>query len=62
MRLAAGSQVDAKLDVTLPGSCGMNGAPPDWRLCEIINLCRAIERSGEFDVLHSHGYLWGLPF
>jgi glycosyltransferase involved in cell wall biosynthesis len=26
-----------------------------------MNLCRAVERSGEFDVIHAHAYLWGLP-
>src|SRR5262249_26881145 len=26
-----------------------------------VNLCRAVEQSGRFDVLHSHAYLWGLP-
>ena len=30
-------------------------------MCEWINLCRAAEMSGEFDVVHSHAYLFGLP-
>jgi glycosyltransferase involved in cell wall biosynthesis len=59
---AAGSKVDAKLVETLPGPCGQNGAPIDWRMCEMINHCRAVEMSGEFDLMHSHGYLWGVPY
>jgi glycosyltransferase involved in cell wall biosynthesis len=45
----------------LPGTYGSEGVPDDWQLCEWINLCRAIEQSDRFDVLHSHAYLWGLP-
>lgn len=33
----------------------------DWRQCEWMNLCAAVERARDFDVLHSHAYLWGLP-
>ena len=58
---AAGSEVSGKLVETLPGTYAEDGAPDDWQLCEMINLCRALERSGEFDVLHSHAYLRGLP-
>jgi glycosyltransferase involved in cell wall biosynthesis len=58
---AAGSRVDGELMVTLPGTYAANGSPDDWQLCEWINLCRAVEQSGRFDVLHSHVYLWGLP-
>jgi glycosyltransferase involved in cell wall biosynthesis len=58
---AAGSEVCGKLIATLPGPYGTNGAPDDWQLCEWINLCRAVEQSDRFDVLHSHAYLWGLP-
>jgi glycosyltransferase involved in cell wall biosynthesis len=57
----AGSEVCGKLVETLPGTYGANGAPDDWQLCEWINLCRAVEQSARFDVLHSHAYLWGLP-
>ncbi len=57
----AGSEVEAELVETLPGGYGAAGAPDDWRLCEWINLCRAVEQSARFDVVHSHGYLWGLP-
>jgi glycosyltransferase involved in cell wall biosynthesis len=37
--------------------------PPvgDWMACEWMNLCAAVERAREFDVLHSHAYLYGLP-
>lgn len=51
----------ARLVATQPGNYGANGGLDDWYLCEWLNLCRAVERSGEFDVLHSHAYLWGLP-
>jgi glycosyltransferase involved in cell wall biosynthesis len=55
------SQTDGELVAALPGTYGDEGVPIDWQLCEWINLCRAIEQSGRFDVLHSHAYLWGLP-
>lgn len=58
----AGSDVNGRLVATLPGPLGQNGSPLDWRFCEVLNLTRALERSGEFDVLHSHAYLWGVPF
>jgi glycosyltransferase involved in cell wall biosynthesis len=58
---AAGSEVCGELVATLPGPYGENGSPDNWQLCEWINLCRAVEESARFDVLHSHAYLWGLP-
>jgi glycosyltransferase involved in cell wall biosynthesis len=58
---AAGSSVAGELVATLPGPYGTAGTPDDWRLCEWINLCEAVKRSHEFDVLHSHAYLWGMP-
>ena len=59
----AGSEPDdeCELVATLPGPYGQAGSPDDWQLCEWINLCRAVQESGRFDVLHSHGYLLGLP-
>jgi len=57
---AAGSRTEGKLVSALPGTYGQNGSPGDWQVCEFINLCRAVELSGEFDVLHSHSYLYGL--
>ena len=57
----AGSNPCGELAATLPGPYGSDGSPGNWQLCEWINLCRAVEQSGRFDVLHSHGYLWGLP-
>jgi glycosyltransferase involved in cell wall biosynthesis len=59
---AAGSTVAGNFCETLPGTYGENGSPEDWRLCEWINIARALEHSREFDVIHSHGYLLGLPF
>jgi glycosyltransferase involved in cell wall biosynthesis len=47
--------------VTLPGPYGTKDALDDWQLCEWVNLCRAVEQSTRFDLLHSHAYLWGLP-
>jgi glycosyltransferase involved in cell wall biosynthesis len=58
---AAGSQADGELVVTMPGPYARDGAFEDWHLCEWVNLCRAVEQSGRFDVLHSHAYLWGIP-
>jgi glycosyltransferase involved in cell wall biosynthesis len=57
----AGSEVDGELVATLPGPYGENGALEDWQLCEWVNLCRAVEQSGRFDLLHTQAYLWGLP-
>ena len=58
---AAGSEVDGEVVVTTPGPYARDGALEDWHLCEWVNLCRAVEQSGRFDVLHSHAYLWGIP-
>lgn len=57
----AGSECEGKLVATMPGPYGAKGAFDDWQLCEWVNLARAVEHSGEFDVLHTHAYLWGLP-
>ena len=57
----AGSETAGKCVVTLPGPYGAKDALDDWQLCEWVNLCRAVEQSRRFDVLHSHAYLWGLP-
>src|SRR5438876_947617 len=58
---AAGSEVDGELVATLAGPYGAHGSLDDWQLCEWVNLCRAVEQSSRFDVLHSHAYLWGIP-
>jgi glycosyltransferase involved in cell wall biosynthesis len=57
----ADSEPPGELVATLPGPYGRAGSPGDWQLCEWINLCRAVEQSGRFDVMHSHGYFLGLP-
>ncbi|MDB6067798.1 MAG: glycosyl transferase group 1 [Pedosphaera sp.] len=57
----AGSEVDGEFIETLPGPYGAPGSLDDWHLCEWLNLCRAVEQSHRFDVIHSHAYLWGLP-
>src|ERR671923_418928 len=57
----AGSEAEGEIVATLPGPYGARGSLDDWHLCEWVNLCRAVEQSGRFDVLHSHAYLWGIP-
>jgi glycosyltransferase involved in cell wall biosynthesis len=57
----ADSDAPGKLVSTQPGAYGSNGAIDDWHLCEWLNIAGAVERSDQFDVLHSHAYLWGLP-
>src|SRR5688572_23023340 len=57
----ADSDVPGKLVSTQPGAYGSHGTISDWQLCEWLNICGAVEQSSEFDVLHSHAYLWGLP-
>lgn len=56
-----GSDVPGKFVETLPGPYGAKGSFDDWELCEWVNLCRAVEQSQQFDVLHSHAYFWGIP-
>ena len=58
---AAGSETDGEFVATLAGPYGAKGSLDDWHLCEWVNLCRAVEQSARFDVLHSHAYLWGIP-
>src|SRR5205809_7890300 len=53
-----GADSAGELVATLPGPYGAPGALDDWQLCEWVNLARAVERSGDFDVLHLHPYLW----
>lgn len=57
----ADSETSGELVATMPGPYGAPGSLDDWQLCEWVNLCRAVEQSARFDVLHSHAYLWGLP-
>jgi len=57
----AGSECDGNLIATQPGPYGAKGTFDDWQLCEWVNLARAVERSGDFDLIHTHAYLWGLP-
>jgi glycosyltransferase involved in cell wall biosynthesis len=58
---AAGSESPGSLVETLPGPYGAPGVPEEWRVAEWVNVARAVERSGEFDLIHAHGYLYGLP-
>jgi glycosyltransferase involved in cell wall biosynthesis len=57
---AAGSETDGRLVSALPGTYGQNDSPADWQVCEIINVSRAVEMSQEFDIMHSHSYLYAL--
>src|SRR5439155_5095594 len=56
-----GSEADGEVVATVPGPYGGPGCYDDWQLCEWINLCRAVEQSGRFDLLHTQAYLWGIP-
>jgi glycosyltransferase involved in cell wall biosynthesis len=56
-----GSEVNGEFVETLAGPYGAPGSYDNWQLCEWINLCRAIQQSARFDVLHSQAYLWGVP-
>jgi glycosyltransferase involved in cell wall biosynthesis len=58
----AGSECDGRFIATMPGPYGAKGTFDDWQLCEWVNLARAVERSAEIDIIHTHAYLWGLPF
>jgi glycosyltransferase involved in cell wall biosynthesis len=55
------SETDTKLESVLPAAYGSPGSLDDWHLCEWLNLTNAVRKSGDFDVLHTHAYLWGLP-
>ena len=57
----ANSEAAGEVVVTQPGPYAENGALEDWHLAEWVNLCRAIQESSRFDLLHSHAYLWGIP-
>jgi glycosyltransferase involved in cell wall biosynthesis len=57
----AGSESPGDLVCTLPGPYGHPDVPEEWRVAEWVNVARALERADDFDVVHSHGYLYGLP-
>jgi len=57
----AGSVADGHVVATMPGAYGAAGGYDDWQLCEWVNLCRGIEQSSRFDILHAQAYLWGVP-
>jgi len=57
----AGSESPGDLVCTLPGPYGHPDVPEEWRVAEWVNIARALERADDFDVVHSHGYLYGLP-
>jgi glycosyltransferase involved in cell wall biosynthesis len=60
---AAGSEVPEQSEfvASMPGPYGQNGSPWTWYACEWMSLCRAVEQSGRFDVMHAHNYLWSVP-
>lgn len=55
--------VDANFEMvpTWRGTYGEPGVPGDARLADLITTCRAIERAGDFDVIHTHNYLTAVP-
>jgi hypothetical protein len=55
------SQVEGEFISTLPGPYGHPGSYDDWHLCEWVNLCRALDVSDRFDVVHAQAYLWSIP-
>jgi glycosyltransferase involved in cell wall biosynthesis len=57
----AGAACAGRFVATLPGPHGADGSPDDWMLCEWTNLSRAVAESDQFDMIHSHVYLWGVP-
>jgi glycosyltransferase involved in cell wall biosynthesis len=56
-----GSEVPGRMVETLPGPYGDPGCFDDWQLCEWVNIARAVEQSSEFDLMHTHAYLWAMP-
>src|SRR5262245_20881190 len=54
----AGAECEGTFVATMPGPYGVKGTFDDWQLCEWVNLARAVDRSGEFDLIHTHAYLW----
>jgi len=57
----AGSESPGDLVCTLPGPYGHPDVPEEWRVAEWVHIARALEGADDFDVVHSHGYLYGLP-
>jgi len=57
----ADSDPNCRLESVLPAPYGSPGSLDDWHLCEWLNLAHAVRKSGDFDIMHSHAYLWGLP-
>ena len=55
------SQVTGNLESVLPGAYGATGAPSDWHVCEWLNVAHAAGKAAEFDIVHTHAYLWGMP-
>ena len=60
---ADGSQLPEPIEfvATMPGPYGQNGSPWTWYACEWMSLCRAVQDSARFDVMHAHNYLWSVP-
>ena len=58
---APGSEVHGQVRSPVPGTYGSGGAPDDWHLCEWMSVAAAFRASAEFDVIHSHNYLFGIP-
>jgi glycosyltransferase involved in cell wall biosynthesis len=57
----SGSSPRCPLIETLPGQYGLHGSPFNWQLCETISVVKALSNGADFDVIHSHNYLFGIP-
>jgi len=59
----ADSQTSGRLVAVLEAGYNSSPNPPicDWLGSEWMNLCAAAERAGDFDLLHSHAYIYGVP-
>jgi glycosyltransferase involved in cell wall biosynthesis len=44
----------------MPGAYDHPSVPEEWRVAEWVNLAHAVARCGDVDVVHAHGYLYGL--
>src|SRR5579872_4811527 len=56
-----GSEPCGRFIETMPGPTGAPHSFSEWHVSEWVNLCRAMERSAEFEVIHAHSYLWSIP-
>ena len=58
----ADSSVPGRLVSVLPVGYHDDHSIWDWRLAEFMQMGAVFERADEFDVIHSHAYIYALPF